>query len=316
MVGAGQDRAETRRLAAGPTRRCSGSTGSSRPSCPPLVAAPRRLPRHLRRRPEGAAGGAEQGLPGRRRRLRGRHLGHPAAAATRSATPPCSSARATPTALAAALRALADDAPALAKLRAAARDRARERFAPAVVGHAPLRACALRARRSRRDDRPPLPPLAPRAWLRWDLVDRLRRRAAPGHASWRSAAARARWAPGWPGARTTSAVEPDPTSCAVAEARVAAGRRHGAARRPHRRPGRPAVRPGLRVRGARAHRGRRGRAGRLGAASSGPAGTSCSRCRRSSAGSARWTSGSGTTAGTTRTSWPPGWSRPGWSSRG
>jgi glycosyltransferase involved in cell wall biosynthesis len=36
-------------------------------------------------------------------------------------------------ALAAALRALADDAPALAKLRAAARDRARERFASAVV---------------------------------------------------------------------------------------------------------------------------------------------------------------------------------------
>ena len=36
-------------------------------------------------------------------------------------------------ALAGALRALADDAPALAKLRAAARDRARERFASAVV---------------------------------------------------------------------------------------------------------------------------------------------------------------------------------------
>jgi glycosyltransferase involved in cell wall biosynthesis len=36
-------------------------------------------------------------------------------------------------ALAAALRALADDAPALAKLRAAARDRARERFSSAVV---------------------------------------------------------------------------------------------------------------------------------------------------------------------------------------
>ena len=36
-------------------------------------------------------------------------------------------------ALAAALRGLADDAPALAKLRAAARDRAREWFAATVV---------------------------------------------------------------------------------------------------------------------------------------------------------------------------------------
>ncbi len=33
-------------------------------------------------------------------------------------------------------------------------------------------------------------------------------------------------------------------------------------------------------------------------------------------GSARWTPGSATSAGTTRTSWPRGWPAPGWSSRG
>ena len=41
---------------------------------------PPRLPRDLRHRPEGAAGRPQQGPPGRRGRLRDRHVGHPGAA--------------------------------------------------------------------------------------------------------------------------------------------------------------------------------------------------------------------------------------------
>jgi glycosyltransferase involved in cell wall biosynthesis len=90
------------------------------------------VPRHLRRRTEGTAGGAEQGLPGRGRRL-------PVVTSdTRPQREAFSDAAVfirpgDADALARALRTLAEDPPALAKLRAAARDRARERFAPAVV---------------------------------------------------------------------------------------------------------------------------------------------------------------------------------------
>jgi SAM-dependent methyltransferase len=66
-----------------------------------------------------------------------------------------------------------------------------------------------------------LPPLAPRAWLRWDLVDRLLTELRP------ATVLEIGCGQGSMGARLARradylAVEPDPTSYAVAEARVAA----------------------------------------------------------------------------------------------
>jgi SAM-dependent methyltransferase len=67
----------------------------------------------------------------------------------------------------------------------------------------------------------PLPPLAPRAWLRWDLVDRLVAELRP------ATVLEIGCGQGSMGARLATradylAVEPDPISYAVAEARVAA----------------------------------------------------------------------------------------------
>ena len=67
----------------------------------------------------------------------------------------------------------------------------------------------------------PLPPLAPRAWLRWDLVDRMVAELRP------ATVLEIGCGQGSMGARLATradylAVEPDPVSYAVAEARVAA----------------------------------------------------------------------------------------------
>ena len=192
MIGAGQDRAETRRLAAGNQRGAAGSTGSTPPTCRPLVAGHDVCLGIFGTGAEGAAGGAEQGLPGRRRRLRGRHLGHPRRSGRRSATPPCSCRPATPARSPRRCARSPPTAPAAGQAAGRAPDRARERFAPAVV------VTALRERLLGVVPGGPgtaltaaaLPPLAPRAWLRWDVVDRLRRRLGPA-TCWRSAAARA-----------------------------------------------------------------------------------------------------------------------------
>ena len=65
----GQDAAATRRAAAA-NPRVTWIDWVEPEALPYLVAVARRLPRHLRRQPEGTAGRAEQGVPGRRRRLR------------------------------------------------------------------------------------------------------------------------------------------------------------------------------------------------------------------------------------------------------
>ena len=133
MIGAGQDRAETRRLAGRQPARCTGSTGSSRPSCPPW--SPRHDvclgifgigPKALRVVPNKVYQGAAAGC-----------------AVVTSDTPPQRQALGDAAvfvppgdagALAAALRALAArPRPRWPSCRAAAADRARDRFAPPVV---------------------------------------------------------------------------------------------------------------------------------------------------------------------------------------
>ena len=79
MIGDGQDAAAAKAAAAanGAVRWVELGTrrGPARPG-----REPSRLPRHLRHRGQGAAGGAEQGVPGGRGRVRDRDLGHPAPA--------------------------------------------------------------------------------------------------------------------------------------------------------------------------------------------------------------------------------------------
>ena len=115
----------------------------------------------------------------------------------------------------------------------------------------------------------------------------------------RSAAARAASAPGWPSATRVPRRRAGRESRAVAAAAGRAGRRQGAQRRPVGRAGRHDVRPGLRLRGARAHRGRRRRAGRLASSWSAPAAGCCSRRRPGRTASGRRTRWSATSAATT-----------------
>ena len=129
----------------------------------------------------------------------------------------------------------------------------RERFAPGRSS-APLRdrLRSCRAGAGPMTRRPaPAPPLMPRAWLRWDVVERLLDGLRP------PTVLEIGCGQGAMGARLARraeylGVEPDPTSCAVARTRVTAaggtvvhGDHTGGA-------GRHDVRPGLRVRGARA----------------------------------------------------------------
>ena len=93
----------------------------------------RRLPRHLRHRRQGAAGGAQQGVPGRRRRMRGRHVRHRAAAPGARTTPPCSCRQATRRRWPTRCSGWPSDREALLKLRHAARQLAAERFTPEQV---------------------------------------------------------------------------------------------------------------------------------------------------------------------------------------
>ena len=290
MVGAGQDRAETRRLAAGEP------AGRWRDWVPADGAAragrrARRLPGHLRHRTQGRAGGAQQGLPGGRRRVRGRHLGHPAAAG---------GARRRGQLRAARRRRGAGRRPARAGRRPGrGREAARGGPGPgpgAVRRHGGRRyrsanASPSSARGAAPDDR-----TGHRARPRWPR--------APGCATTSSAAAR-RAAPGdvleigcgqgAMGARLARrarylGVEPDPASCAVAAARVTGGRRRRSctATTPPFRPARPTTWS------ARSRCSSTSRTTRTALAewvgSSGRAGICCSRCRRSAAGSARWTS--------------------------
>jgi SAM-dependent methyltransferase len=126
-------------------------------------------------------------------------------------------------ALADALRMLAVDAAELARLRAAARERAGERFAPAAVvaGLRSRLAGSTAARPSTTAAASALPPLAPRAWLRWDLVSRLVDELRP------RTVLEIGCGQGSMGARLARradylAVEPDPASYEVARARIGA----------------------------------------------------------------------------------------------
>ena len=228
------------------TTGCAGWTGCRPPSCPrwwPATTSASASSARARRRP----GGAQQGVPGRGGRLRGRHLRHPAAApgARGAADAAVLVPAGDPGALAAALRDLAADRTRLELARAAARKLALDAFTPARVV-APLARPAALAASPRRPDVVPtgptaprqqetvtLPPLSPNGWLRWAVVSRLLPAPDPGAAGPRGRlrAGRVRRTAG-PRLRLPRAWSRTPTSCTVAKRRlaVAGGRgevRHG-----------------------------------------------------------------------------------------
>ena len=245
-------RAAARRAPASWPRRMrpsSGSIGSPPAELPALVAAHDVCLGIFGTGAEGAAGGAEQGLSRRGRRLRDRHLRHRAAAPRARRRGACYVAAGRP--------ARAGDGAARPGRRprrgrpgsgAAARDRALATFGRGTVVE-PLRD-RLAGRRSTDESHPPLSPMAT---LRWSVVSRVLDELAPPGARGRLRAGRLRRPDRRPARR--DAVRRGRTGRAVVDGRPRAhraARRRGAARaRPTRRR-RRAVRSGLRVRGDRA----------------------------------------------------------------
>ena len=143
MIGDGQDAAAAKAAAAANSAVRWLGLGACRGAARPRRQPPR-LPRHLRDGEQGPARGAEQGLPGRRRRVRDRDLGYPAPAPhARRVRGPGAARRSG--ALAGALRQLAADPDALARLRGAASELAAGQFAPARIV-APLLQISARRR--------------------------------------------------------------------------------------------------------------------------------------------------------------------------
>ena len=171
MIGHGQDAAAARRPPR-PTRRSAGWTGCLRGPARP-GREPRRLPRDLRHRGQG-------------RRVVPNKVFQGAAAGCAIVTSDTAPQRRTlggaavlvppgdPGALAGALRELAGDPAALARLRGAARELAAGRFAPAQVVAPLLRILGPAPAPAGPGKRPGLEaPLTPNAWLRYDVVTRM-----------------------------------------------------------------------------------------------------------------------------------------------
>ena len=230
MVGAGQDLETTRRSAARRRRGRRpgrvGRLGAARSSCR------RWSPSHdvclgiFGSQREGAARGAEQGLPGRGRGLRPRHLRHRAAAARARATPPCSCRPATSTP---SPRRCAHWSPTAPGCRPCARRRGRWPASTSCRRLSCSRSSPADHVVTRTGPHMSVPPLAANAWLRWDVTRRLVPRDARtvleigcGGGGFGS-----RLSVG----RDYLGVEPDPTSAATARARVTAAGAGGEVRR-------------------------------------------------------------------------------------